>query len=266
MGSNAAGLGPWADARLPGSWRGLPFKVRESEIRRGRRTTVHEYPKRDTVWVEDLGRATRIIAFRGFLVGDDVDSQLKAMLDAAETDGEGTLVHPALGSMTASLAQPLVARDTVEEGRVWSLEFVFVTGASRSYPVTSVATQSAALTAADACDATTAGSFASVGTTLASAGATIQGGITDARQVVQGVRSTIGGYVSLAQGVVRDVNALGRSVAGLTGGNFGRFSLGARLGAIPGLTNATQAVTQANAAAASVSHLTGSLSNLVNAL
>lgn len=77
-------LGAWADARLTASWRGLPFRVREPELRFGRRQALNEYPFRNTVWVEDLGQASRVIAFRGFLVGDDVDDQLRDMLEAAE--------------------------------------------------------------------------------------------------------------------------------------------------------------------------------------
>ena len=59
VGGVAGGLGPWVDALQPASWRGAPFAVRTSQIRRGRRIAVHEHPFRDDVWAGDLGRGTR---------------------------------------------------------------------------------------------------------------------------------------------------------------------------------------------------------------
>ena len=253
-------LGPWADARLTASWRGVAFLVRESELRFGRRQAMHEYPFRDTVWVEDLGQATRIVAFRGFLVGDDVDDQLQGMLAAAEAPGNGTLVHPTLGTLTASLLEPIVARDAMEQGRVWSLEFVFVAGAERVYPNAADDTQDAVGAAADDATAAVAGSFASVGTTLQTVVSTVSAGITDAQQVIEGVQSTVSDFVDTVSELAADVGTVS-SLAGLNG-NYGRFSLGARLAAIPGLTNATVALENANAAAAAV----GRLGDTVNAL
>ncbi|MBV8749430.1 MAG: DNA circularization N-terminal domain-containing protein [Candidatus Eremiobacteraeota bacterium] len=58
-GGVAGGLGPWADAPQRAWWRGVPFAVRASQIRRGRRIVVHEHPFRDDVWVGDLGRFSR---------------------------------------------------------------------------------------------------------------------------------------------------------------------------------------------------------------
>lgn len=260
MSGSTSGLGIWAAARLPASWRGIPFRVRESEIKRGRRNALHEYPYRDEVWVEDIGRATRVTSFRGFLAGDDVDAQVKAMSEAAEKSGDGTLVHPALGSMTASLME-FTARDAAEQGRVWALEFVFISGTTRSFPTTTTATQSVSQAAATSVTAAASTSFASsVGATLSQTVATAQSGIANVQQVVHGVEATVGGYVAQANGLVRSVTTLGNSVAGLTG-NFGRFSLGARL-AGSGIGNITSALATANAAAASVNRLGASAAAL----
>lgn len=257
-------LGPWASARLPASWRGVRFKVRETEIKRGRRQALHEYPFRDDVWVEDLGRATRITSFRGFLVGDDVDEQLKDLIVATEGDGEGTLVHPALGTITASIMD-FTARDVAEQGRVWALEFVFISGVNRSYPMASADTQGQVATAGAAVTGATSTSFGrSVGTTLSQTFATARQGIANVQQVVRGVESTVGGYVRQAEGLVHSVTTLGGSVIGLAG-NFGRFSLGARL-ASTGLTDVTRALSTANTATASVSRLGRSVAALASAL
>lgn len=251
-------LGPWAYARLPASWRGIPFLVRESDIKRGRRIAVHEYPMRDVVWVEDLGRATRYTSFRGFVVGDDVDAQLQALIKAAEQAGEGTLVHPALGTVTGSLIE-FAARDTAEQGRVWALDFVFVSSSERVFPGTADDTQGQVDDAADDADDAIDGDF----------GAALSGGLASglqtAAQTASAVVSTVGHYASLAQGAVADVTAVGNAAAGLAG-NFGRFSLGARLSTVPGLGSATQAVQAANAAAAQVGTLAQASTRLAGLL
>lgn len=147
--SPTAGLGPWASGLQQASWRGLPFSVRSSQIRRGRKVAVHEYAFSDTVWVEDLGRGTRTITFSAFLIGDDVFAQRDAMAAAAEKAGVGWLVHPSLGGLHAVLTE-FAAGERADLGRVVEIEFGFIQGQELPlYPVTAVSTQSATNTAAD---------------------------------------------------------------------------------------------------------------------
>jgi prophage DNA circulation protein len=61
-------MSEWTDRLLPASFRGVPFAVRSASGRFGRRQAVHEYPFRDTVWVEDLGRNARRLTIDGFLI------------------------------------------------------------------------------------------------------------------------------------------------------------------------------------------------------
>jgi prophage DNA circulation protein len=146
---NSANLGPWAANLQAASWRGIPFQVTESTVIRGRRNTLHEYPYRDTVWVEDLGRGTRRYAFRGFLVGDDVFAQRQALLAANETAGTGVLVHPSLGSITVSLTQ-FASSESAQRGRVVDLNFEFVENAGIVlFPTAAASTQQQTSTAAN---------------------------------------------------------------------------------------------------------------------
>ena len=48
----------WAQLK-PASFRGVPFVVQEGTSHFGRRNQIHEYPFRDTPWVEDLGQQAR---------------------------------------------------------------------------------------------------------------------------------------------------------------------------------------------------------------
>jgi prophage DNA circulation protein len=81
----------FVDALRPASFRGVPFATLASRKVFGRRTAVHEYPFRDTIWVEDLGRKGREISLSGFLVanslvygGGDVLAQQDQLIAAAE--------------------------------------------------------------------------------------------------------------------------------------------------------------------------------------
>ena len=112
----------------PASFRGVPFEVTSSSITGGRRVQVHEFPQRDTPFCEDLGRASRTISFEAFVTGVDYVEKMKALLEALEKPGAGTLVHPWLGQLnvvptgqgsanfSASLLVASISLDFVEAG------------------------------------------------------------------------------------------------------------------------------------------------------
>ncbi len=156
--------GSWLDQLQPASWRGLPFAVKASEYPRGRRFALHEYPYRDLPWAEDTGRATRAVAFSGFVVGDDCYAQAQALLDAAEQPGSGTLVHPSLGELTVALIEPLHPSERFDLGRVVELRFAFVETGTPLYPSDATSTQ------ADVSDKATAAQAASASDFNAAAG------------------------------------------------------------------------------------------------
>lgn len=81
---------------------GVPFEVEQADLTFGRRTVVHEFPQRDTVFVEDMGKSTRKYTFNAFVCGSDYISRSKRLLQALETNygPEGAaLVHPWLGRL-----------------------------------------------------------------------------------------------------------------------------------------------------------------------
>ena len=109
------------------SWRGISFSVQASEIKRGRRTAIHEYPYAtgNATFVEDLGLGTRVVSMQGFIVGDFVTLKWRAMLAAFEKAGSGTLVHPSLGSMNVSCIE-YSAREIAEANRVVEFRATFI--------------------------------------------------------------------------------------------------------------------------------------------
>ena len=94
---------------------------------------LHLYPFRDQAWPEDLGRSPRVTSFRGFVLGDNADQQVAALIEAVEAPGPGQLVHPSLGAMTVQVVS-FAASDNPERGRVWSFEMSVVPALERLFP------------------------------------------------------------------------------------------------------------------------------------
>jgi prophage DNA circulation protein len=99
---------PWRDALLPASFRGALFHVEAGAKDGGRRIVVHEFPKKETPYSEDMGRRTLTFSVRAYLLTFPVETgialysrdyriardQLIDALDSAE--GPGVLQLPTI--------------------------------------------------------------------------------------------------------------------------------------------------------------------------
>lgn len=129
------------------------------ELEAGRRAQLHEYPKRDKSFNEDLGRATRAFTVQAFVVGEDYVERATRLVAAFEEAGPGTLVHPWMGSMRVSVSG--VARFTFDKGLgVARAQLSFVEDGELSFPTASTSTQAQSRLAAQNLEDATAGSFA----------------------------------------------------------------------------------------------------------
>ena len=207
----------WKDTLRQASFRGIPFGVFSSEGRFGRRNAIHEYPYKDSVWVEDMGRAARRIGMTGFLVENgvatpgDVISQRNRMINAAEKSGSATLIHPTLGEMDISLID-FDWRERWDLGRVVELTFHFIESGAKTFPEVKASTTDAVNAAADAADAAAGADF------LTKAGSMLKSGISAVQQVV----NTVQKYTRIAQNLINGATNLFHLVQTLTG-QFGRF-------------------------------------------
>ncbi|MHB1183401.1 MAG: DNA circularization protein [Desulfobulbia bacterium] len=127
---------------LVGSFRGAKFIVPDSDATFGRRAEVHEYPRRDTPWVEDLGRKARQFSIEVFVDGrlGDYLAARDALIAALEEKGSATLVHPWYGSMTVSLAEPAGVRESTREGGRATFRLAFVEAGELRFPTSGVDT------------------------------------------------------------------------------------------------------------------------------
>lgn len=130
---------------LTGSFRSARFIVPTSEGVFGRRAVVHEYPKRNTPWVEDNGRKARQFTVPVFVDGSLVESgdyldAKEALIAALEEEGPGTLVHPWYGTMTVSLVDPATVKESTGKGGRATFRLVFVEDGGLQFPTSATDT------------------------------------------------------------------------------------------------------------------------------
>ncbi len=171
----------WRANLRPASFRGAGFKVDVAARGGGRRTTEHQFPKRDDPEAEDMGRQAKKFTLTGYVIGEDYTAQRDTLIAALETEGSGLLVHPTMGEF---LVNPGLFGTTErrERGRMAEFEMEFLEAGSQSSTSAQTDTQGAvASSAADASDAN-AQSLANNlnGTPTADASSVIGSGVNNA--------------------------------------------------------------------------------------
>lgn len=235
----SAGATGWRTQLRPASFGGVPFGVMGGQIRVGRRNAVHEYPFKDEVWVEDLGRAARRITMVGFLVengaygGGSVIAQRERLIAVCESAGPSTLVHPTLGSLRVSLLDTMM-EERWDHGRVFEISFAFIEAGERVFPALVEDTGTAVGDAADLADAAGVSDFSTgVSSALAQGSAVVD----------MAVRNTAA-WASTAQALANDATNL-MSMVGLLKGSYSRFFGGrARFGGGQGVITVATSVPQ----------------------
>ncbi len=195
----------WSQLR-PASYRGVPFGVLGGSASFGRRNAVHEYPFRDTPWVEDLGMSARHVHVTGFLVGDDVIAQRTKLIKVCEKPGDGELVHPTLGRMNVALMS-MSATESWDQGRVFEVQFAFVVQGQRLFPKAKSSAADAAGTAAAELNLSSVAAFVSRAVSALQRGAAVASAAAEQAQV----------YAGRAQQVITDATSLFKLAVQLPG-------------------------------------------------
>ncbi|EEG08224.1 DNA circularization protein [Pseudogulbenkiania ferrooxidans] len=94
----------------PASFKGVGFRVAETDMEVGRRTVLHEYPYRDVPFGEDMGRAARGFTVSAIFIGPSARDDSDRLIDVLEAKGAGTLVHPWRGTQFVQLERPARVR------------------------------------------------------------------------------------------------------------------------------------------------------------
>lgn len=106
----------WRDQLRESSFRGVPFYFQESSKPVGRRVQVHQYPRRDKAFVEDLGGVAKEWSIEAFVFGDDYMSVRDDLIEALNSEGSGEFIHPREGSLWVKAGLGSVSESTSEGG------------------------------------------------------------------------------------------------------------------------------------------------------
>lgn len=229
----------WKDNLYSASFRGVPFAVEHGEAKFGRRLAIHEYPYRDSVWVEDMGRGTRRITITGFIIqssrvytAGDVMTQRDSLVAAAETSGSGTLVHPTLGELTVSIPEGgLHISESMEDGRVFRFTLNAVESGLKVFAITS---------SADAASTVKTSWFATLTTAAATLIAEVKAEMRSVSSAITTLKSTAAFWTSMVTSVTSEATNLAnvlKSTFGTT--RYGRYNTGSVGGNSTGATTAT---------------------------
>jgi prophage DNA circulation protein len=91
---------PWRKAYQQAAFKNVPFHVETGAKTSGRRIALHEYPKRDLPYAEDMGRRTRQFDIIGYLIewdrglGRDYRVIRDRLISALEDERPGDLILP----------------------------------------------------------------------------------------------------------------------------------------------------------------------------
>lgn len=137
----------WRDNLRPGSFRGVRFHTEERQLSGGRRIQNHEFPKRNSNFPEDMGKATRGFSVDAYYVGDDYMSRRNRLIQACEQEGPGSYVDHWNVSQRVVLENFEVI-ETSEEGRFCRVRMQFLEAGGEAGPTAIIATAAQLATSA----------------------------------------------------------------------------------------------------------------------
>jgi prophage DNA circulation protein len=143
---------------VPAFFRMAPFHVDANSRTSGRRVVLHEFPKRDTPYAEDMGRSARRFPVTGYVIGPDYQIWRELLVLALEAEGPGLLVLPTLLQRDTILVQAreYTVRETRQAGGMAEFEMQFVEAGETGF-TSDIGSQSQANAAADGAEGQTVG-------------------------------------------------------------------------------------------------------------
>lgn len=117
---------PWRMRLVPASFGGVRYHVEQQARSGGRRVVLHEYPKRDVPYAEDMGRAATRYQITGYLIGPDYHERKRSLMKALDTADGSTLMDPYLAEPKKCLCERYNVTETRERGGYCTFEMTFV--------------------------------------------------------------------------------------------------------------------------------------------
>lgn len=131
----------WRDNLRQASFRGVVFHVDDRKLATGRRLHVHEFPKRNSPFPEDMGKKTRKYEVDAYVLGDDYMARRDRLVAACEREGAGQLVDH-WGRSQRVKCEVCDLTETKQDGRYAKFKLSFVEdGAAMPMGVAATAVQ-----------------------------------------------------------------------------------------------------------------------------
>lgn len=232
----------WQDHIHPASFRGVPFAVIDADGNFGRRQAIHEYPYRDTAWIEDLGRSTRRLTLNGFIIQSslvysaaDVMTQRDSLIAACEAKGSGTLVHPTLGELTVSIPDGgLKIRESKDSERIFEFSLTVIESGLRVFAITSAASAASTVqTSWLALAAKSAATFI----------AEVNSDLRTVTQAIKTLKSTVSFWTGMVTRTANEATNLSNTLKSTFGSSrYGRYNTGSVGGNASGATKTTASI------------------------
>ena len=123
----------WRDTLSEASFRGVQFNVEERGFETGRRAVIHEYPRRDEPFTEDLGRRARRFSVRAFVLGDDYTIARDELIEACEREGPGEYVDRWRGAVQV-VCESCRLSENIREGAFAKFDLLFAEFGANAVP------------------------------------------------------------------------------------------------------------------------------------
>lgn len=123
----------WLSKFSRGTFRGVPFYLRQHQKKGGRRKQDHEFPQLDQNRSEDLGRKIARFVLDMYVIGDDYFPLRDALEAALNKSGKGRLIHPYLGKIDVQAGEYTLV-ETTEEGGMARFTVNFSEAGSDLFP------------------------------------------------------------------------------------------------------------------------------------
>jgi hypothetical protein len=119
---------PWRDRWQNAKFRDAGFFVETGARGGGRRVALHQYPKRNDPYAEDMGRTANRFMVQGYVIGPNYLDLRDALIGALEQDGPGVLRLPLpyLMSDVQVMVQTYSVTEARERGGMCQIDMDFV--------------------------------------------------------------------------------------------------------------------------------------------
>ena len=116
----------WALNLQPASYNGIVFHVEVSNRGGGRRVALHQFPKKEIPYAEDMGRRARSFAIVGYIVDENYEPLRDALIAELELEGNGNLVLPTSFDPKVVVVERFSVTERREQGGYVQFEMLFV--------------------------------------------------------------------------------------------------------------------------------------------